>query len=1163
MRLTQSRLKGVLVGMEPAIQPESDPSVETILTLGICAGSQLLEELQAISAPSRTRRRIHRVEGEILAPLDPLSRLVALAVTDLSLESVEDLELLEEHFSRRCEVLPATIELLESAKRGSFRDTRTMDELWANLRESGDTLGFAVATAIALSAELPLQIHAAEVIGRMEPHVKQELLAYAVGRACRSGCRHARHLTLQLLASEKFERRTIIATIKGLGEGELRVGLAWIEKVATCAMQDAETWSVAARKAAGIGFELKLPRARELAECGLRYGQSIGRTTALLTELIESTDAHTAKSFLRWLRKRWRTLPFGLRGALLSLSKREEVRRHDHPCWAHECHPLVLLTLLQDLQSNMETDSFYIEWAGRLLFHWDERVRLKVLEYLTQSSRKAAIPRPIPLSESAEVIRLPATSMSRSALHQLQAAIWSADSESLLDIVHSLKRGEKRRAVKLMLHAILVPDMAMRREILKSLALVGTRRETAAILTIGKKLRTLEGHVVDALHGTESEVPTAAITELFDRRLKWADLQATETLYDLVGSELLPHLIKALNTRFFPPARSGAARTIASKKLLAGVFALRKAALVDSNEEVRGFAASGLRTLNCKVPSTDEVSGYVLSYCPIKKLEPMTLKAREAGVRALPGLRQTLANGSWMRRRAACQVLATIGTKDAIVELKSALLDVDEDVRLAALEALFSCGWKPKGAKEKTLAAIASRRLESLVIATRDRHMDTLNAALKLGGHVFRNEVLDLLERLPEWKPSSAQLGLLAGIRLDWAGLVEANDGVETTLKLLDLTWQSMPHRARLARGLNQVSPASLANAIESTNCGWRALEAVCRSLAREEDDDAARLLSTYVTHRDDDVRRAAFEALATVGTAVAAQSIALGLETPFREDRRPAAHALAAIGKTALPVLKKLASSDWWEYREAAAQAFAYWRGDRGPAVDGLLTLAVDPEPRVSQTAREALMSHGLRASNAGIRRMLSHAQGLTIEGLEAWLGFSSKGEILDAGTIEFLEKLLRRSKPDELMFRVDLVATLRATNLIPYLEELVADEDTHLGVALAASDTLRRVMGDPCPCCTNRGTVDCPGCAGKGEQTCGICLGDSVLQATCPDTECTAGMTMRNIASAPCKTCRGTGKISLRCECGTGSMTCAVCSGGGRIRCPLCDGAGTLIQR
>ena len=207
--------------------------------------------------------------------------------------------------------------------------------------------------------------------------------------------------------------------------------------------------------------------------------------------------------------------------------------------------------------------------------------------------------------------------------------------------------------------------------------------------------------------------------------------------------------------------------------------------------------------------------------------------------------------------------------------------------------------------------------------------------------------------------------------------------------------------------------------------------------------------------------------------------------------------------------------------------------------------------------------MAHGLRPTKRGIKKMLASAQSLTIEGLEAWLGFSAAGRIIDASAITFLERLLRQSKPDDLMFRLDLIAALRVTELVPFLEELIGDEEGHLGVALAASDTLRRVVGENCPCCNSRATVDCPGCSGKGEQTCSICLGESVLMATCPDPECTAGMTMRDIASAPCKTCRGVGKISLRCECATGAMTCEVCSGGGRIRCPLCDGAGTLLQR
>jgi HEAT repeat protein len=1146
--------------MDPALRPQKRPTLEEILAEGIRVGSAILADLGGLTQDALFARKCHAIEGGHLRDLDPSSRLIALAVTDTCLEYAHDLDAIVDSFNQRCEVLPATIELLGSAQSGAFRDTRTLDELWANLRESGETLGFAVATAIALSGELPLQIHSAEVIGRAEPRSKQTLLAYAVGYACRHGCLHARHLALQVLASEKMAPEPVLAVLKGLGEGLLEPGLLWVRDASSKAIQDAETWGVASRACAGIAFHLNAPIAFELAEQGLRFTQSIRDTTALLLQLLEHADEATSASFLASLEARWSHQPFNLRGACIAIGGLPPA---GHSCWESELHPRVILQLLKLLQENSDAHERLAEWAGRLLFHWDDRVRQKVLEFLTRSLRRTPAARVIPLGESAEIIRLPATTLARSPLRQLQAAVWAADSDAFVEIVGRMKRNEKRRAVKLLLRAVDVPDMAMRREILRALALVGTPKDGDAILRIGKRLRTLEGHVVDALIGVKATVSAEELGELFDRRLKWADDQATGALCEIVGDSAIPYLIEALSTRFFPPARAGAARTIAKERFLAGVFALRKAALTDSNDDVRGIAGAGLRALNCTPPGTDDMAGYVLSYCPIKTLDAMTAKAKEAGVRALPGLRQTLANGSWMRRRAACKVLASIGGNDAIEELKIALLDVDEDVRLVALESLFTCGWKPKKAREKTLAAIASRRLESLTLVTSDRDLATLNEALNLGGHVFRNEVLDLLERLPEWDVSMAKSGLLAGIRLNWLAMIEGVEGLETTLRLLDLTWQSMPHRVRLARGLQQVEPERLLAAVHNTNCGWRAVEAVCRSLGRRDDDRAAVILEEFLKHRDDDVRRAAFEALAEVGTARAAEAVLEGLPTPFREDRRPAAHALSAIGDNALPVLAGLTKSDWWEYREAAAQAFSYWRGDRTVAVDNLLTLAVDPEPRVSQTAREALVAHGLRPTSQGVLGMLGEAQSLTLEGLEAWLGFSSAGRIENPAVVDFLEKLIRKSKPDELMFRIDLVATLRATPLIGLLEELVKDEDGHLGVSLSASDTLRRVVGEGCPCCTSRGTVDCPGCVGRGEQTCGVCLGESVLLATCPDDECTAGMTMRDIASAACKTCRGTGKISLRCECATGATTCLVCSGGGRIRCPLCDGGGTLVQR
>ena len=1141
--------------MLPALVRNSVVSVEEALSEGIEAAREVMAALENVPAGETHQSWSHQVQERAFGGISALSRLIALAVTDVAIEYVDGGDNLPESFAHRSEVLPATIELLESAISGAFSDARTLDELWTNLRDAGEALGFAVATSVAMSGELPLQLHSAEVVSRLEPRSKRLLICYGIGNATRDGCLHGRHLCSQLLASEKTERAVVVAVLKGLGGGLIGAGLEWLLSTGSRAVQDVESWSAAARSSAMVAFDVRHSLSFELAAFGLRYGPGIRRTTAHVRALLEAADAKEANAFRRWLRRNWWRLPYNLRGATYNVSVNASAA---DPCWRSERHPLVLALLLDSMEPDISADSSEWRWIRELLFHWDERVRQRVVELLSRSQRRPSAARPIAVSSNAEVIDLPPISLGRTALGRLQAAVWTADADVLVELAQNLKKSEKRRAMKLLLAAVQVPDMALRRAALQAMGQVGEAKDGGDILRVAMRFRTLEGYVVEALLEVGAIDQLDDLAELFNRRLKWADDQATDAFCSLADDAAIPHLINALNTRFFPPARSGAARAIAKGKHLPGVFALRKMAVGDTNDEARSTAARALKALNCKVPGSNELAGYMLSFCPIKELENAAEKAKLAKAYALPGLRQTLAKSSWMRRRAVCGVLATIPTKEAEKELLGALLDVDEDVRLAALEALFSRGWKPQNPREKTLAAIAARRMESLTLVERDRDLGTLTDALNLGGHVFRNEVLDLLERVPEWSVSDANISAIAGIRMSWRAMIEADDGVEIALQLLDLTWQSMPHRARLSRGLGHVEPSRLLSAVRQTQCGWRAVEAVCRLLARPNDDDAAEVLERFVLHQDDDVRRAAYESLATVGTRRAAEAVVVGLGTPFREDRRPAAQALAAIGQNALPTIAALVKSEWWECREAAAQAFAYWRGDLRVAADGLLSLAVDAEPRVSQTARDALVTHGVRPTTSGILRMLPRAQSSTIDGLGPWLGLFADGGVQEEKVLAGLEKLLEKSKADKLMFRIELVATLRARHLIPWLENVLTSDEKHLGVKFAAADALRQLGGKTCQLCTGRASVDCPGCSGKGEQTCPTCVGEAVLAVACPDEECNAGMAMRDISSAPCKTSRGIGQITMRCECVTGACTCQVCGGAARIRCPLCDGTG-----
>lgn len=1140
------------MSMLPALTSDVELTLETLLYEASQASSSMLDELARPTRSKFRSSRSRRIQEKFLNPLSPPARVLALAMTDVALELVPDLDAVHEEFMLRREILEASSDLLQSGIDGAFCDVRTLDELWLNLRDGTDSLGFAVATALALSLEIPLQLASVETLWRVEPRRKQLLLCYAIGAATRSGCSHALHLCSQVFVSDERDRGATLGVLKGLGAGSVSDGFSWLLHVVQSSVQDLETWAAAARLVAPLALELRHSAAYDLAEFGMRFGPGLRRTTRYLRAFLAACPPRKSVAFQNHLLRRWRFLPFNLRGALVQCDPGGLL---EHDVWDTELHPIVLGCRLDGIEAQGEDASMPVMWLRRLLFHWDERLKQRVIALLSRRSSGPSIARPLPRKGAGKLLEIPPASLARTPLERLQVAAWNADSDAIVEHARTLPEGDRDQGMKLLLSVIEVPDMALRRAAIDGMGVIGRPDDGPVILRIARRLRTLEGHVVHALLAIGASVDLADLAELFNRRLKWADDHAMEAFCALASDQASPLVIHALTTRFFPPARGGAARAIAKERYLPGVFGLRKMALGDTNPEARAAASNALRSLNCKVPHTDELAGYVLSICPIKDLEAAIQRARTAGASALPGLRQTLAKSSWMRRRAACHVLATLPGAEAGAELKRMLEDADEDVRMAALEALLGRGWRPTNAREKTLASLASRRLESLLIHPHDRHLPTLSAALSLGGHVFRNEVLELLERLPGWSVADESAATVAGVRMNWRTLVTATGGVDTCLRLLDLTWQAMPHRSRLARGLARVAPQELQQAVRRTRPGWRAIEMVCGALGRAGDDVAAEVLEGFVLHQDDDVRRSAFEALGVVGTSRAAGAVVAGLNTPFREDRRPGAQALAAIGRPALATLREMARADWWEIRETAAQTFAFWRGDLRVATERLLLLALDPEPRVAQTARDALVGHGLRPSTRGLRKLLPSAQETLIEALAPWLGFEPDGTLGDASIVTAFEKIVTTSSPNEKVARLSLLPFFRAVDLVPWVESLVTDSQKHLGVRFAATEALRRMSEIACRLCVGRLSVDCPGCGGVGEQACTRCEGQGVVSAACPDPHCNAGSTTRLISSTPCKTCRGKGKISARCECGSGCGPCQGCGGAARIRCPLCD--------
>ncbi len=544
---------------------------------------------------------------------------------------------------------------------------------------------------------------------------------------------------------------------------------------------------------------------------------------------------------------------------------------------------------------------------------------------------------------------------------------------------------------------------------------------------------------------------------------------------------------------------------------------------------------------------------------PLRPPLPANHSRRPRPLGALPGLRRTLSKGSWRRRRAACDALAGIRVAEAEQALLGALVDPDEDVRVAAIQALLARGWEPRTRRAKTLTAIAARRFEALLEHPEEIDLQALEQGLRLGGFVARAEIVAVLEAVPGWSPSRDSAPWVLAARLDGDASLAVDPGASALLEAVDRTWQADPHRYRLARSLRRVAPSVLAERLGEGGWAWRAREAMCQALARPGHEGGLAALAARVDDDDDDVRRAALEALVRVGTPAAAEAVAGGFASAFQEDREAAAAALATMGPVALDVLTRLVHDRWWERRQGAAMTLARWRSARQIAADLLIELAVDSEYRVNQPAREGLDNHGLVPSVDAVRRALVRAQLSTADGLERWLTQGAHALLSKPEGARWFRELLEQLPPDSLPHRLGLVPLLGAGALSEWLEDLALGRATrHVGVRLAAAEALRGLNHGSCRVCYGEGAVRCPECDGEGDRACPICGGDGEVLVACPEPDCTARQTTRRIDSRRCPACRGRGQVVRACSCASavGRVACDLCDGSGRIRCLSCNG-------
>lgn len=1055
----------------------------------------------------------------------------------------------------RAAALEAGTLLFAQALAGELAATPAIDRVWADVSHGKGATALVAAVSLALGGVLPLALDHADVARAHGDPVISALVGLAIGRAARGGDQGAAQIARDLLTSGRVEDLEI-GVIKGLGGGIWSSGLAWIAMASTRSAFEQDAWSRACRGATLIAVADTPEAVHPVLLEGLAGADSRSDADDFVTTVLAACPSEGRVALADAVASRWSAWAPLVRAAVVGvLAEHPQLKLE---VWLGERSAVVIRAMLRAIDSGgaslSEEDQRRLcrLWAN----HPDTHVRRAIAHRLVGRGAIGASAASAP--DVGELVALPPSALVRNPLDRLRAALWMGESDQLVELARAVPGEDRLVAREALFQALEIPNAALRRACVEAIAYIGHANDGPRLLNAARTYRALEGTVAAAARQLGATGQAEALAELYQRRLKWADDDAVDDYCAIAGPERVMYLLAALETRFYPGARAGAARAIARAGAHEVVFALRNRGLSDPQEASRAAALSALQELTGTTPSADEMAGYALAFRPADELPDAIDRARAAGKAALPGIRRTLAKGSWRRRRAACDALVMIPGREAEEVLVGALLDSDEDVRMTAIEALLERGWSPGSPRERTLASVAARRIGTLDPDGVD--VATLELALGLGGHAFRAELLEVVERFAAWRPSRASAAAIWATRLDGARALACDGGLAGLLRALDHTWQANPHRARLARALHDHDAARLAHELAEGGWDWRAREALCQALGRPGVDTGVDALGDCVVDDDDDVRRAALTALVVVGTAAAAEATARGFQSPFQEYREFVATALAAFGDEAHAIVARLARDPWWEGRQGAAMTLRVWRGNRQAAADLLVVLATDPEYRVSHPAREGLEAHGLMPRRAAVRTAVERAQVTTIEGLEAWVGITADAEP-DPEIADWLDTLVERAAPDALPQRLGLIPLFRVEHLAIWLEDAALGRTTrHVGIRLAAADALRALVRRHCAVCVGDGAVRCPECDGAGDRPCQRCGAQTIVLVDCPEPECTARQATRRIDSRRCPTCRGKGQVPVACDCAAagGRSTCALCRGTGRIGCVACGETG-----
>ncbi|MEZ4264888.1 MAG: HEAT repeat domain-containing protein [Myxococcota bacterium] len=1140
-----------------------DEAGSATLAGGLDMAAQLAECRRVTDAPRPEElEQLLRDESALLQSLSPGQRIAALILAGPGERLTADDDALWDQIARLdpAEVLPR--ELAD----GEVAHHLTWSVLISD--DPDDALEAALAAAaFAMGAVYPMAVGDVADVRQIRHARAREVLTMGLASLSIAGHRTAEGVIRRLLCEADLEPSMTSAAIKGLGGGLADAGIGWLAERAGHALDDRVEWLLAGTRVLPWAFERKLPASRALLRHIVAGAADPREALALLPPLDEHPDSPAAhrdhdRRLVEQLaaeRTRW---PPAVRARLVTLAAQLGVL--DSVEWQRDAAAEVLLAALDALPAGESVDA---QDLHALLTHPERSVRAVATKRLMGPRGLKMVPHPSPPRQRGEVVSLPSSSLGRTPLDRLRGALAGDESEAVVALALAVGEDERLAARQTLVASLALADVAIRRAAVEALGHIGTPEDAAPLLEAARRFRGLEGLVAAALRQFEAHGAIRETAELFHRRLKWADDDAIDDFVALAGGDAAHEISLALQTRFYPPARAGAARAVARIELKEAIFALRNRALTDPNEDARSAAMKSLRALAGSQPTMAETSGYALMFTPVDDLDQTVERCRQAGAAALPGIRTTLSKGSWRRRVAACSILAHLAVEEAGRVLEDTLLDPDEDVRAAAWAALQERGFQPEGARQITLGAMAERALEPLTREPSLADLPTLEAGLTMGGHVFRTEVLAALEALASvraWNPHPQIAAAVAGTRLQPRRALTEPDGLRVLLTMIDRTWQLHPHRATMSAALFSVPPSELAEALSSPGGhGWRAREAVCHALGRPGDGGAIEPLVTYLQDADADVRAAAVESLVRIGTRDAALGLARGAESPFQEDADAVAQGLAAIGRAAVPALVAMSASSWWEARRVAALALHDWRDDLQEAADLALPLALDPEYRVAEVARNALARHGLRPRAAAIRHALSVAQTLTVPGVEVWLGTDAHGRLRDPAAVAVLREQLDGSSPDDAIGRIGVIAALRVRalrQLVDRAAEGVGHD--HIGLRLAAADALRQLDDRSCRLCAGRGAVRCAACEGDGDLECPSCDGEGAFERPCPEEDCNARDQTRAIGSRACKTCRGRGVVSEPCECADGRVPCRLCHSAGRTPCLLCAGTGETPQ-